>query len=60
MSLPDNSCARVDKDLVIDAHLTFQTEDKKLLVPVELHEDIGLGLFLKDNQLAVGTWNPKQ
>ncbi len=60
MSLPDNSCARVDKDLAIGARLTFQTEDKKLLVPVELHEGIGLGLFLKDNQLAVGTWNPKQ
>lgn len=60
VSLPDNSCARVDKGFAIGAHLTFQTEDKKLLVPVELHEDIGLGLFLQDNQLAVGTWNPKQ
>lgn len=56
----DNFLIPRDRGFAIGAHLTFQTEDKKLLVPVELHKDIGLGLFMRDNQLAVGTWNPKQ
>jgi hypothetical protein len=58
--LQDDSCVRVDKGFAVGQHLTFTAEDRKPLIPVELHEDIGLGLFLREDQLAVGTWNPKQ
>ena len=58
--LPDDRCVRVDKGFTVGPHLRFTAKDRKPLVPVELHEDIGLGLFLLDDQLALGTWVPKR
>lgn len=57
--LPDDTCLRVDKGFAVGAHRVFVTKDQKPLVPVEIHDDIGLGLFLIHDQLAVGTWQTK-
>jgi hypothetical protein len=51
----DDSAVRIDKEGVARQKLSF-TEGRRSLIPVELHDDIGLGLFLKDDHLAVGTW----
>ena len=58
--LPDNSCLRVDKGFVVGARRVFTTPDHNPLVPVEIHDDIGLGLFLIHDQLALGTWKTKE
>jgi hypothetical protein len=58
--LTDDTCVRVDKGFAVGAHWTFATKDKKPLVPVEIHDDIGLGVFLLGEQLAVGTWKAKE
>ena len=52
----DDTAVRIDKEGVARQKLSF-TEGRRSLIPVELHDDIGLGLFLKDDHLAVGTGN---
>lgn len=54
--LMDDSSLRVDQGKAAGARLSFITEDQQPLIPVELHDDIGLGLFLKGEELALGTW----
>jgi hypothetical protein len=53
----DDSCARVDKSYLIKSRVKFSTKENKPLVPVELHDDIGLGLFLLDGKLLLGSWD---
>jgi len=54
--LPDDTCLRVDKGFSAKTHLRFVGAGKKTLMPLEIHQDIGLGLFLEDDKLVVGTW----
>lgn len=57
--LPDDSCVRVDKGYSVGPHLKFTTGKNEKLVPLEIHDDIGLGLFLADKQLLLGKWSTK-
>ncbi len=52
----DDSCLLVEKGHTIKSRIKFSTKDQKSLVPVELHDDIGLGLFLRSGKLVLGTW----
>ncbi len=52
----DDRCALVGKDHSIKSRRIFTSPEKKSLVPVELHDDIGLGVFLSDGKLVLGTW----
>lgn len=54
--LVDDDCVKVDKGFKPTGRLRFVTKEKKPLIPVELHDDIGLGLFLSGGKLALGTW----
>ncbi|MEO5715609.1 MAG: hypothetical protein ABIT37_19175, partial [Luteolibacter sp.] len=54
----DDSCSLVDKGYIVKSRMKFSTKEKKPLVPVELHDDIGLGVFLLDGKLVLGTWEP--
>ena len=55
----DDTCALVGKDYAVKSRLKFSTPQKQALIPVELHDDIGLGLFLVDEKLVLGTWQGK-
>jgi hypothetical protein len=59
LRLPDDSCVRIDKGYAVGPHRVFATKEKQPLIPVELHEDIGLGVFLLGDQLALGAWKPE-
>ena len=52
----DDSCVLVEKGHTIKSRTKFFSEDKKSLIPVELHDDIHLGLFLQSGKLVLGTW----
>ncbi len=52
----DDSCSLVEKGHTIKSRMKFSTKDQKSLIPVELHDDIGLGLFLLSGELVLGTW----
>ncbi len=52
----DDSCVLVEKGYTVKIRQRFSTKEKTALVPVELHDDIGLGMFLIGDQLAVGTY----
>jgi hypothetical protein len=52
----DDTCVRVEKGGTVKSHLKFTTAHQQVLVPVELHDDIRLGLFLLDGKLLLGTW----
>lgn len=60
--LPDETCVRIDKNHAVKSRCSFKTKGNKALIPVEIHDDIGFGLFLEGeegeegNQLVVGTW----
>jgi len=41
-------------------HLIFVTKEKQPLPPLELHDDIGLGIFLSGDQLVLGKWQSKK
>lgn len=56
--MANEDCVRVDKDFKLESRQRFIT-DKKSLIPIELHDDIGLGLFLLDEKLVLGTWKTK-
>jgi hypothetical protein len=53
--LASGDCVRVDKGFKADSRQRFTTK-KKAIIPIELHDDIGLGLFLLDEKLVFGTW----
>lgn len=55
---PDDTCTLVEKGYSVKSRLTFSTKEKAALVPVELHDDIGLGVFLLNDKLVLGTWEP--
>jgi len=52
----DNTCTLVEKGYTVKSRRTFSTKEKAALVPVELHDDIGLGVFLLNDKLVLGTW----
>lgn len=52
----DDSCTLVEKGYSVKSHLKFETKEKQALVPVELHDDIKLGIFLTAGKLVLGTW----
>ncbi|MEO8614547.1 MAG: hypothetical protein ABI600_05350 [Luteolibacter sp.] len=52
----DDSCALVAKGHIVKSRVKFSTKEKKSLIPVELHDDIGLGLFLSGDKLVLGIW----
>jgi hypothetical protein len=60
--LLDETSILIDKNHLVKARCAFATKDQQSLVPVEIHDDIGLGLFLEHgegedgDQLVVGTW----
>jgi hypothetical protein len=54
--LVDDSAMLLDKACEPKSHRSFSTKDKKSLIPVELHDDIGLGLFLAGEELVLGKW----
>jgi hypothetical protein len=56
----DDTCALVEKGYTVKSRRTFSTKDKKPLIPVELHDDIRLGVFLLDGKLVLGTWETKE
>ena len=55
----DDTCALVEKGYTVKSRRTFSTKEKAALLPVELHDDIGLGVFLLDDKLVLGTWEIK-
>jgi len=57
--LIDDDCVRIDKGFKPAVRHRFVTKAKQPLVAIELHDDIGLGLFLADGKLALGTWRKK-
>ena len=60
--LSDETSIRIDRNHAVGSHCTFNSKGKKALIPVEIHDDIGLGLFLEagegeeGDQLVVGSW----
>lgn len=52
----DDSCALMGRDYTVKSRLRFTNQEDKVLLPVELHDDIGLGLFLMDGKVVLGTW----
>jgi len=58
--LPDNSVFRLEKGYEPGLHLIFVTKEKQPLPPLELHDDIGLGIFLSGDQLVLGKWQSKK
>ncbi len=54
--LPDYRCVRVDKGFSVGSHRKFVIGKEKLLMPVEIHEDIHLGLFRQEDKLVLGSW----
>jgi len=56
--MANEDCVRVDKGFKPESRQRFITK-KKALIPIELHDDIGLGLFLQDEKLVLGTWKVK-
>lgn len=54
--LADDSAVLLDNACEVKSHRSFSTKDKKTLIPVELHDDIGLGLFLAGEELVLGRW----
>ena len=53
---PDATCCLIEKGYAAKSRLSFSTKEKAALVPVELHDDIGLGVFLLEGKLVLGTW----
>jgi len=58
--LPDSSIFCLEKGYKPGLHLTFVTMEKQPLLPIELYDDIGLGIFLSGDQLVLGKWQPKK
>lgn len=54
--LLDDSCVLLEKGYTVKSRRSFSTKEKAALVPVELHDDIGLGMFLLDGKLVLGVW----
>lgn len=52
----DDSSELVDRSYLVKSRVVFSTTENKSLVPVELHDDIGLGLFLLNGKLLLGSW----
>lgn len=53
---PDGKAWGIDEKFSVTARRSFLTESKEQLIPVELHDDINLGLFMKDEHLLLGRW----
>lgn len=52
----DDTCVLLEKGYTMKSRRSFSTKKQAALVPVELHDDIGLGMFLLDGKLVLGTW----
>ena len=56
--MANEDCVRVDKGSKPESRQSFITKTKAF-IPIELHDDVGLGLFLLVGKLALGTWKAK-